>query len=264
MRGPRRGVAAFFALTIGFGAASVLAEEPAPPETPSQTSPSLQLVSDPFNEILRPAAKISGARFLGFLAAPAEAVAGMDAFRAWIPADWSGSEICLRVMSADGLYESANLYRAPEDWAGGAARLDYPTRKPEALAERSPEELALSVTRGDCAEAEAAEAEASLAGRLESGEGEEGEGEKEALLLINAFRAEQTYVEVEGRPEAPEILCAPVQAEVRMAYDTVCRVPAEIFEEGRAELIVLPVKNGELGREIPLTLRFGPLAEPQK
>ncbi len=261
-----RGFAIVFVLTAGLAAGRAFAEEAPGPEASPQDARSLRLVSDPFNEILRPAAKISGARFSGFLAAvPDEAPeasseaapgkgAGTEAFRAWIPADWSGSEICLRVMSADGLYESANLYRAPEDWPGGAARLDYPTRAPEALAARAPEELALSVTRGDCA---AVETEASLAGRLEAEAGEEG-----ALLLINAFRAEQTYVEVEGRPEAPEILCAPVQAEVRMAYDTACRVPAEVFEAGRADLIVLPVKNGELGREISLTLRFGPLAEP--
>ncbi|MDD2867693.1 hypothetical protein [Neomegalonema sp.] len=258
MGGPLRGFTTTVALMAGLAARGALAEEPAPPEAPPRAAPSLQLVSDPFNEILRPAAKISGARFLGFLAAPGEAASGdggeTDAFRAWIPADWSGSEICLRVMSADGLYESANLYRAPEDWAGGTALLDYPTRQPEALAGRAPEELALSVTRGDCAESGATAAEASLAGRPDAESGAEG-----ALLLINAFRAEQTHVEVEDRPEAPEILCAPVRAEVRMAYDTACRIPAEVFAEGRAELIVLPVKNGELGREIPLTLRFGPL-----
>lgn len=221
----------------------------------AQSAPSLPLVSSPFNEIVHPAAKISGARFLGFLAADPEAPGGVEredgAFRAWIPADWGGSEICLRVMSADGLYESANLYRTPEGWSGGTARFDYPTRAPEALAGREAEELALSVTRGDCA---AAEAEAALAGRLDAAPGEEG-----ALLLLNVFRAEETYVEVEGRADAPEILCKPAQASVRMAYDTACRLPAGVFKDGRAELIVMPVKNGELGREIPLTLRFGPL-----
>ena len=227
-------------------------------EALAQEAPSLPLANAQFNEIVHPAAKISGARLLGFYALQtADSAESADSqpeesFRAWIPADWSGGRICLRVMSADGLYESANPYLAPEEgWEGGDVRLGYPTQSPEEIARRSGEELAFSVTRGDC---DAAEPEAALAARP----GATAPG-AEALLLLNAFRAEQTYVEVKGRPEAPEVVCAPVGALVRMAYDTACRVPAEVFAEGRAELLVMPVKNGELGREIPLTLRFGPL-----
>ncbi|WP_430511367.1 hypothetical protein [Pannonibacter phragmitetus] len=84
------------------------------------------LTSDPFNEVIREAAKISGARLVGLIAAAPKS--DKLSVAANIPADWKNEQVCLKVVSADGLYESYNSYTVAPDWEGARLSCRIPAK----------------------------------------------------------------------------------------------------------------------------------------
>lgn len=207
------------------------------------------LLTQPFMETVHPATRISGSRFVGFSAARQGTPSAPTQFSAWIPQDWRGREICLRLMSADGLYESANDYRVDPAWPGGRAVLDYPTRVPDALRRRTPEEMAILVTSARCHQPYA---EAALAfwGDAAPGPG---------MLHINTFRADQAFVVLRDDAAARTIACEPIPARVRAAFDARCVLDGAASRRDAAEVGIVSVKHGEMGPELALRLRFAPI-----
>ena len=191
-------------------------------------------------ETVHPAVRISGARVMGVMRLPEPGADAPPAFSAAIPADWAGGPACLRVASADGLYEARGTLDVGAGWAGGSAALDYGTAHPELLAEHARRGLAALVGRGGC---EAADPVFAVAGLAPAG--------GEVVVLLNAFRAEEVLVfDARGGTSG----CRRAEAEVLAAYDTLCPLPPGAFRDGAAELAILPIKDGEMGREIALTV----------
>jgi len=58
-------------------------------------------------------------------------------------------------------------------------------------------------------------------------------------------------------PEVPDILCEPVQATSRNAFDTACVLPIELEKIDLVEAVALSFKNGEMGQEERIILRLG-------
>lgn len=210
----------------------------------------VSLTSNPFNEIVSDGTKISGTSFLGLVASSANSVPpSTPAISAWLPADWAGAVVCLRVVSSDGFYESENTYSVAGDWTGGRTEFDYPTEKAEVFEVRSQANFAISVTKGNC---NAQGAEAALAFWT-------GDSAHEIALHVNSFRADETLVYLEGDPLSQEISCKAAPVDVRTVFDTVCPLPKDWFQHDTFEIVVLPIKNGEMGSESRLLLRGGKL-----
>lgn len=210
----------------------------------------VSLTSDPFNEIVSDGTKISGTSLLGLVASSANtAPPSTPAISAWLPADWAGSTACLRVVSSDGFYESKNTYSIAVDWTGGRTEFFYPTQEAEVFAARSQASFAVSVTKGSCDD-----------------DGEEtvlafwtGDSVKEISLYVNSFRADETLVYLAGDSSSQEVSCKAAPVDVRTVFDTVCPLPKDWFQSDTFEVVVLPIKNGEMGSESRLRLRGGQL-----
>jgi hypothetical protein len=203
------------------------------------------LVSDPFNEVLREAAQISGARLVGFAAFGAN---GPDvSVSATIPSDWKGETVCLKVVSVDGLYESFNAYTVAADWTGGAVSLPYPSKTPHAVVAIPGASISGLLLKGDCA------SRSKEAAPVFWGLGQFGS----LRVLLNTARSDETYLLFPDFPEYGDILCEGVMAAARNAFDTACSIPNELKKYADLKAVALSFKNGEMGQEEQIVLRLG-------
>lgn len=205
----------------------------------------VSLISDPFFEVMREAALISGARMVGLIST-GEDMRGVDV-AAIVPGDWRGSRVCLKVVSADGLYESVNAYTVAPDWAGGAVALPYPTMRPQDVAAIPGDLISGVLFRGDCVEG-STEAAPVLWGRG---------GRGPLRVLLNTARAEETYLAFPANPDHGDVLCGTIPAAARNAFDTVCELPPALAGLDRLDAVALSFKGGEMGREQAIVLRPG-------
>ncbi|MGD9918352.1 MAG: hypothetical protein AB7U46_10045 [Paenirhodobacter sp.] len=208
----------------------------------------MTLIENPFNEVVRKGTEISGARLVGFLAAPQGRPEGdAVAVAAAIPPDWQGQELCLKIVSADGLYESRNAYRVAPGWSGGRTALSYPsTHAREALAYPG-SQIAGLVSLGDCGQPQAQVAPIYWGRNAAGG----------LAVLLNTARSDETFLTFPDQPDQDDVTCEPVATELRTAFDTRCDLPAALAARGEIEAVVISFKNGEMGPEERLTLRFG-------
>jgi hypothetical protein len=203
------------------------------------------LASDPFNEVLREAAQISGARLVGLAAFGAN---GPDvSVSATIPSDWKGETVCLKVVSVDGLYESFNAYTVAADWAGGSITLPYPSKTPDAVIAIPGEHVSGVLLKGDCA------SRSKEAAPVFWGQGQFGS----LRVLLNTARADETYLTFPDFPEHGDILCEGIVASARNAFDTACNIPDELAKFSELNAVALSFKNGEMGQEERIVLRLG-------
>lgn len=207
----------------------------------------VNLVSD-FWEIVRPAAEISGARIVGFAA-----IGELDrsikqvTVTAAVPRDWAGARACLKVMSADGLYESLNTYAVSDSWDGGSVTLDYPSRQFDRLDGLPKEMLAALLVRGDCG-AVSSEASPVLWGQNDK---------PDFRVMLNTSRADEAFIFFPDHPDIADIACEPAPFSGRSGFDTFCDLPRDLASSGQLKASIISFKNGEMGREEQVTLRLG-------
>lgn len=205
----------------------------------------VSLASNPFNEVLREAAQISGARLVGLTAVGVNGPTPQVV--ATIPADWKNSEICLKVVSADGLYEAFNTYVVAADWSGGAVALPYPSKAPDEVVSIQRDAISAIMLKGSCATATKEAAPVFW-----------GTGEFSLIrVLLNTARAEETFLTFPDHPEIGDIPCEQIQIAARNAFDTACEIPEALSSLDRLTAIALSFKGGEMGREEQIVLRFG-------
>jgi hypothetical protein len=203
------------------------------------------LRSDPFNEVLRDAAQISGVIVAGILR---HGTAPVDedkvTLTANLPPAWSGSRICARVLSADGRYEATNEYDLSPDWAGGVTGLPFPTRHGEALADLPSQGLAIQIAAGDCG---SPLYDTTVA--LWNPDGDIGE----AQVLINSFRADEVFMYIDTYPNA--IRCDALKAGGMTAFDHACILPDDVT--GSVEVTLYRVSGGKPATPSILKLWIG-------
>ena len=172
-----------------------------------------------FHERYADAARISGAVLAGVqVRSP-----GSDQveLKVHIADTWLGKEMCARVVSADGLYESVNTYRIPPNLQGRTASLSladvpFDTEYGERLSEAEENGLAIKATLGACDSGETSEATIAFWNNEETAS---------VTLLINSFRASRVFVYI-GDDNKPPVACTSVTVPARTAYDTVCSLEA--------------------------------------
>lgn len=203
------------------------------------------LTSDPFNEVMREAAKISGARLVGLISSGPKS--DKLSVAANIPADWKNEQVCLKVVSADGLYESYNSYTVAPDWEGGEVVLPYPSKVSGDVLSIPANLISGVLLKGSC------DSDATEVAPVFWGEGPHGE----LKILLNTSRADETYLTFSDYPDQQEIVCQPVDTASRTAFDVMCSLPEALASKDSLKAVFLSFRNGEMGREEHIILRPG-------
>ncbi|MEO0567088.1 MAG: hypothetical protein AAF066_05110 [Pseudomonadota bacterium] len=173
----------------------------------------LTLLTNPFQEDLRPAAEISGALIMG-VQRKSGTSQGVS-LTAYLPKDWAGATLCARVASVDGLYEASNEYAVTPEWTGGTTSLPYPTKFGDDLSQRPTPGLGIRVTRGSCTDT--GPQDATIAGWNAA-------SDAPLELLINSFRADTVFMYAGDAPTPAE--CKTIALDNLAAYDTICPLEA--------------------------------------
>ena len=211
------------------------------------------LKGDKLNEILHPAAKISGVVIAGVVGGRAAVVVdGVPMLGAIIPRNWAGKDLCVDVLSADGLYESRNIFAVSSDWDGGVARIPYPTGYIAELSNYGPDEVGVLARPGDCSASGAPVTAAFW-----------NDAPKERLsdevrILLNSFRADEVYLFVGKELDAPVVTCRQLEGDLRTGFDMLCPIILPSEYDGSIEIEVNRVSGGALAEPFFLTLRTAP------
>ncbi|MEQ5870368.1 hypothetical protein J4E08_10720 [Sagittula sp. NFXS13] len=201
-----------------------------------------------FVEFVYEAPEIAGARLLGFArSGPISARQTELDVSATLPEDWTSPEVCLRMTTVDGLYESRNTYSVVGVSPGGRLRFPYPTQQLPLLREAPPDTLAGLLTPGACDRFTGLEEAAAVYFGTQSGEA--------LSLFLNTSDAEFTYVMFPQLPDVGEQECRPVTQLVRSAFDTICEIPEAVARQGRLAADVLSVDGGEMVPPVQFVLR---------
>jgi hypothetical protein len=195
------------------------------------------------------AAEISGTIVAGlqFSGAPA---ARSPALTVLIPADWEGHVMCVRLASADGRYVALRSYAITESWRGGLVPVPYETAYISQLQAYEPTDMAVRVVRGSC---EAPERLLAIAGwNIEHRTEPDG-----AFLLINSFRADETYLI--DRASGEDFDCVPLQGEARTSFDTICPLPLAVLAgEGASSFEINRIRRGGFDPAELITIQKAP------
>lgn len=174
-----------------------------------------------------------------------------------VPQDWAGASLCVRLLSADGLYEGSAEYDVTEASLGRLATLELAISPAHVrrLVALGGDDLGVAVTRGGCAEAGAEHLPAFWRG-APGPAAEQAQEQDEVRLLVNSQGAEEVALVVR-RSEAPraaaegasagaaddatggasgaaasggasaqEVSCRPIPARAGVAFDYVCAIDA--------------------------------------
>lgn len=167
-----------------------------------------------------------------------------------------GGTLCLRVVAADALYEARGVYELPPDQPAGAVLLDFDSRYGADFWESRAVELgadgvAVLLTEGACPGTEGTDARP---GRAVPVLPTTKATAPVPALLVNSFRAEQSFVFVDGLTDPTA--CERIAAPVRTAFDTRCdlALPAGMAADTPLTATVLTIRGGEMGPPIEVPL----------
>ena len=188
---------------------------------------SLQLDGEVFNETLRESAEISGALIVGVQVRNKTAAStGIDPkLPAGLP---PGTPVCVRVVSANGLYDSENQFNyLPDAPRPPGPQIDLSSsRHKDYLGQLTESEIAAAVSLGPCDDTP----EHFLATSWGRADG------TKVTLFLNGFQADAVFVRVLDTGET--VRCTDAKVEVATAYDTECTLEF----------------SGMAGRKVPLSI----------
>ncbi|WP_227590681.1 hypothetical protein [Cereibacter sphaeroides] len=175
--------------------------------------PMFALNEQGFQEFVRDGALISGAVVMGVQFH--RMAKDVPALSAYVPAEWRGDRLCLRVVSSNGFYQGIAPYDVPSDWSGGFADLDFPikARHGPMLKGLSEGDLSILLAKGEC------EGSATPVASVAYWDAETSD---QVDLMLNSFRADLVYAYVEGR-DTP-VKCEKLDEEDATTFDTRCPI----------------------------------------
>lgn len=207
----------------------------------------LELVGEHPDEVLRPAATISGSLVVGALLVQEDRSEAMQ-FETVLPALPSGAFICVSMLSSNGLYEAHNTYKAETEWQGGPISIDYPSQHFAVLDALGPEELAVYASPGTCAETDTSVIYPVAWRPAAPTQG------WQLRLFVNAFHADEVFVYVGESADDP-VVCRKPEADVQTAFDFVCDFTLPGPETPQIE--INRVKSGRIAPPDFFTLQVG-------
>jgi hypothetical protein len=191
-----------------------------------------------FDESIRPEVAVSGTVIVGVAAASALNGAALDVTQVSLPDKLDSGELCLSVVSRDGIYYSRSVYDLPEGAAGRAVRLPY-KKGPAGEMPRSyaDTELAFAARLGAC----------------EDGRDEylivtapDGDSDQSVRVYVNSFGA--TDVFLSASDGAPLGDCRYIDEGRRTTFDFWCDIPADAVRKLPAAFVI---ERERFGREQP-------------
>jgi len=203
-------------------------------------------LAGPFHESVQEDVAVSGAIVVG-VAAPA-ALSG-PATLGGLMVPMVGEQICMTVLSRDGVYYSRNDYRVPgasDAVASSFVLVPYEgTQQRELIGSYGEGELAIRVTPGSCAQDPGKFLVPSRASEYQAVD-----------LLINAFGANAVYFRTADGTEAD---CVEFTQGRRTSYDYRCSIPVTALDTDSRVVIVERERYGRpLGEvEVELQLHSG-------
>lgn len=213
--------------------------------TSSKADP-IKLVGGKLNEVLRPAAKISGTTLVGVMFVD-YVLQDQLSLTAALPGIWAGQETCVTMISADGLYEAANTYSISPDWKGGKVVVDHPTSYPEKLVALSSEEIAVLGRPGSCQEV--AKNEVVPIGWRQPDDSRH----RRLRVYLNAFHADEAYLFVGSDPTEPAVTCRHPKTDVATTFDYVCDIDLDGTETS-VDLELNRVRGGQISEPTFFTI----------
>ncbi|WP_068809534.1 hypothetical protein [Thauera phenolivorans] len=154
-------------------------------------------------------------------------------------------QVCLTVLSRDGVYYSRNSFRLPPDSEGATVRLPYATTRAARLADYGSEDLAVLITAGSC---EQGDDRAYLLADAAAPQ-----PPTTIRLLINSFGATDVFFRT-GSP-VTEGSCTAITTGRRTSFDHWCDIPWPQGSE-RRELVI---ERERYGRAMPVVRLALPL-----
>lgn len=211
-------------------------------------TPDVELVGE-LTEELGNAAKISAARVVVGVALQGIETDRRPTVKAVFPREWAGDFACARWLTSDALYWAYGTYRLTETWKGEvAADVHYPTGKADAVGALSAEQMAVGITRGDCA-TESLEFVPALWNATYS------EAMQTLYVLVNSRGADEVYVL--GK-DSIDVTCVAVR-EGSVGFDRICPVAVQA-QDGTLELEVNRVRRGN--PEAPVVISVAGVGVP--
>jgi hypothetical protein len=225
---PALGLVSIFVLT---GLQTAIAIEPA----------SAKLVES-FYESVQPEVNVSGNVIAGVMGTSALTGDSVRNILVYPALEGGIRDICLRVVSRDGIYTSRNVYRLPDSIAGEPVRLPYDkSSQLELLGSYADKDIAMTAVLGSCDTAD------SLYYVISASNSEQAENIR---LYINSFGATDVYYQVLlGDSEWSDAeVCTYVSEGRRTTFDFWCDVPGALATGNRTEL---RIQRERFGRAQP-------------
>lgn len=147
------------------------------------------------------------------------------------------AQVCLTMLSRDGVYYSRNTFRLPEAGAGQAVRLPYRSNLRDRLGSYAATDLAMRASAGSCEQG----------GNLYYVLGAVGGQAPAAIrVFVNSFGATDVFY----RSEAQDLegACTPISEGRRTSFDHWCDIP---WPKGVAERVEVGIDRERYGREMP-------------
>lgn len=200
-----------------------------------------RLKGDGLEERFTREAPVSGRVIAGVLAGSSSA---SDRLALYASHARTSDDICVRVLSRDGLYWSENTFTWPVGAEALLVPLEYQSRYQQQLSGYSEQDLAILAYEGDCRQATAGTALVAARGKNDN--------EPDSLtLLINSGRSD-TFAVLTNLQDGPLThACEAVEAGRRTGYDRVCRLPLA----GRPDsgLLEIRIMRRRFDRMMPAT-----------
>lgn len=180
----------------------------------AEQSDQVVLVGNDLAEVLHKSAQISGVRLVGAALKPLAQAENLY-WSAHLPSAWAGQDLCVSMLTSDGLYEARNTYRISDTWGGGAITVEYPTRYQRKIFDLAEDEFGIMASLGSC-DQNKTDAVLPVTWRGSAPEN------RIVRLFINSFRADEVYLFVGDDPAAEPVLCQPPKAQFTTAFDFLC------------------------------------------
>lgn len=146
-------------------------------------------------------------------------------------------QVCLTMLSRDGVYYSRNTFRLPEAGAGQAVRLPYRSNLRDRLGNYDATDLAMRASAGSC------EHSTNLYYVLDT---TGGQPPAAIRVFVNSFGATDVFYRSEA--QRLEGACTSITEGRRTSFDHWCDIP---WPKGGAERVEVGIERERYGREMP-------------
>lgn len=194
-----------------------------------------------FHEVLQPDVNVSGTVIVGLSADDLVDGDALEHIRIRPPSQWAGGEVCLSVVSRDGIYIARNTYVLPDPLGTNDIGLSYRQSRNLSLLKQYPaRHLGILVQQGDCV----APGKLMLRPYARAHEAPWGS----VSIMVNGLGATDVFYAVD---ESVTGRCEMLRDGRTTVFDFWCSIPEISDETGLADTVDIQIERERYGRELP-------------